>query len=710
MGFVSQSWLDRVSERVYAVVCVFLAALWLRIFLNYKWDWELGVSAPAFSVLFLFALGFPWWWHHRMPYSPKPVPKPTPATASESKSEPEAAEESDDDAFTAKQRALWEKTVAHVDGPLPKSRLAVVERIPDLEGAWRGDIEILRGDNSRATAALPAIGAALNLKAGGISIEPPIDGAFRMAQILVIPNSPLQKIVRWDKPTIDPKTGVSQLGVYADSKPTFYRHWREGYGPVHDLISGTTGSGKSETTTMLVTEELNSGLVVPWVIDPQSGQSLPDLQNTVEKFARNILEARELLRDAVMRMFARNEFMASLKWVDERGRERQGLGSFTPGDPRHGLPIISITIDEAHMVLSDPECKASVEILGAMSRKCGLKIRLITQVPLLSSLGGSMAIRDAVASGNVIILRTGNRLTGQVAFNGGMPAVDPCLLPSEWSGGATTAGLGYFMGPGASRPVPFRASYADDAYGWALHANELNPITNRRIAAVIDDLKQRSSGDPMTSPDGSISIRPVSAAQGEVDAKESPESRRTGERAALMFLAARADRPDGVDRGDLVEGISAEFRGAEMEPPALRTLTKALKDLKERGLVVNPDRGFWMITAEGRVAARALGDEAGSDEPETEAAGGDRPYLNDEQLIDAIEMIVSTQFGSTSMLQRKLRRGHEDCVGLMEELQRLGVVGPAAGSAAREVKVTPQALEEVLADVREKQDRYLAAR
>lgn len=532
--------------------CLHAATLWLTA------ATAVGVTPPmpAWLVGIGAVLAMPWWWRYRV--RPKRhIPEPL--------SEPEVIE-----GEVIDPRVLeWKAQVARPQGPLVGSVLSEIE---ELRGGWTGVIELARESTDEAMMVTRRVGAALRLKAGSITIEPTPDGELHLAKIMVLSENPLVELVRWTGPTLDLETGISVMGYYADGQPVRYRHFIPKFGPMHSLISGCTGSGKSVCVGQLLAEERHSGIIASIVIDPQRGQSLPDWQDNVVAFAGNIAEAQQLLLEIRARMYGRNALLATIEWTDKRGNRRKGIGAFTPMDPRHGLPMISVTIDEAQVVLKDPICRALIEEMIAMSRKCGIKFRLITQVPLLASLGNSTPIRDAVAAGNAIVLRTNSRINGYVAFNGALP-VDPCMLPKVWPNGETTAGLGFALTPGSDRPSPMRIAFIDedDLYVWA--TTGAYPALEAFDKSKVDVPPPAPAASP---PAGVPDITP-----------EAAEAAGKGEAAVLAGLQAIGGN---VMLASLKEWIS-ETMGTDA--PGLRTISKALSDLLAQGRIVKVSHGVY---------------------------------------------------------------------------------------------------------------------
>jgi DNA segregation ATPase FtsK/SpoIIIE, S-DNA-T family len=98
--------------------------------------------------------------------------------------------------------------------------------------------------------------------------------------------------------------------------------------------------------------------------------------------------------------------------------------------------------------------------------------------------------------------------------------------------------------------------------------------------------------------------------------------------------------------------------------------------------------GFWR--RQGRTPEQVVGIQGVDDGPAGVSAAADD---DDELLGTAMELVVRSQLGSTSMLQRKLRVGFARAGRLMDLLERRGVVGPSEGSKARAVLMTPEELD-----------------
>ena len=137
---------------------------------------------------------------------------------------------------------------------------------------------------------------------------------------------------------------------------------------------------------------------------------------------------------------------------------------------------------------------------------------------------------------------------------------------------------------------------------------------------------------------------------------------------------------DFMSTREILEGINEEDRRV---PEAV---AEAIPEIEKLVHFIGDQRGY----PEGFLLPEYL-DE--NDEPTKDFD----PKQKDEFFNDAARLVVASQFGSTSLLQRKLQLGYNRAGRIIDQLEAAGIVGPYKGSKARDVLIKDEVeLEEIL--------------
>lgn len=393
--------------------------------------------------------------------------------------------------------------------------------------------------------------------------------------LTILGGDTLQAPREWNGTGMDPATGLAVIGRYADGSPVHVKLYTPRYGSRHGLVSGTTGSGKTETLNLLIFIALaSSGVFVPVVLDPQEGQSLPFWRDRV-LYASGTEACHAMLRGLHAGMLDRSRYLASLRWDDD-GVRMTGMPFFD--HVLTGLPMPLIVFDEAHMALkgntrAERQIVDMVTEIGRLGRKTGTELVLATHIPSLAELGGEHALRDMLRGGNVISMRTANRVGGSML---GL-VKDPSELPRFFPDGRETFGLGYADGPDARPDAPMRTDLVPKGM---LRSVPRVPVLDDGFLEAMD---RTAPGVPVTAPSAVV------------EADDGPEGRACAD-AVLQVLTALG-KP--AERGDVIKAASelAVTGWGRDRPWTLRSFTNAFGRLTDDAKIIRVRDGVYQAAA-----------------------------------------------------------------------------------------------------------------
>ncbi|MFF0674242.1 DNA translocase FtsK [Streptomyces tendae] len=587
---------------------------------------------------------------------------------------------------------MWADKVARAGGAIPGSEIVRVESFP-------------------ATGDLPARGMVLaQVDAGEIArishgqlcsafgVEPEelrlvAESRGREALVTLYESAPLKASRRATREllTLD-AYGRYTIGTAHDGSDAKV-HMQSAAGTLHGFLVGVTGSGKTVALALMCAAWALAGLA-NWVTSARPDAQMSAVGRHIDRQGAGPVFTWWMLKAAIALMDIRGEINAEVRH------------DFSAHSPYPGLVLV---LDEFNSLVGDEVLGGDIahmtDVLAREGRKFGIGIVFAGQSLNLSKLGGEASLRDQVQGGIGIVLRIAASSGGIAArqATGGLAGdVDLADIPDRFNArtslmdrmhgviddvpGETTQGVGHTVTGSAATMM--RTLYvhlpkdgSPDGLGDIFPADgSINCLTGREIDALTelglwhdwttppptgkDDDGQDDDGTPAFGGVGSFAPPPLPAPKKKTTVKD-------------KVLAA-------VDRQMTAKEIRAEVDAAA------GTVRNALSELVADGRLHQVDHGVYA----------PVGHPTDADPSDDQ----DQPQLPDgvdgELIVQAADLIISSQFGSPSMVQRKLRVGFALAGRLMDALEQLGIVGPADGSKARDVLVSPDAQDDVLRELR----------
>jgi S-DNA-T family DNA segregation ATPase FtsK/SpoIIIE len=457
------------------------------------------------------------------------------------------------------------------------------------------------------------------------------------------------------------------LGV---AVPMFEANW---------LIGAAMGNGKTAAVRVLLAAAALDQVCDLWTHEFSGKGDLEPFAQVSHRYCSG-LDDDSIAYAAESAVMLRRELERRSKIFKKLPREVKPDGKLTrelAANRTMRLRPIVATFDEFQVAVQHPvygaQIAADLAHVMRLGRAYGIIIILSTQRPdkesIPTAITGVVAIRFCMKVpdqvGNDLILGTG-------AYKAGFNAV---IFRHE-----IDAGLGWLRGTGDPQAV--RTYYLDLNASAKIAARAR---VMRQAAGVLSGYALGEDGEP--------------------------QERRFAADALSVFGADTKLWCDTIAKRlrEQIPGIYADITSAAVSSQ-LREIGVTVKNVREPGKVPNLgcERVALEAVAEGR-AALALSTQAAAPAEDWSDPASATPAVSSaddlpgdfpELLVQAAELVISTQFGSTAMLQRKLRVGFREAGALMDELEARGIVGAVEGTQPRDVLIPTDGLDEAVDSLR----------